>query len=82
MCKNWRFKVTGNEKFELEFMTTEELCLVAKNHKAEIEKLKRDMKLFGKEDESYTQWKNELWTKQRRYRYIIKRIESRQLTLF
>lgn len=70
-----------SEKFELEFMTTDELCLVARNHKAEIEKLRRDMKLFGKEDDSYSAWKNELWQKQRRYNYIIRRIKARQLTL-
>lgn len=74
--------MNGNEKFELEFMTTEELCCVAREHKSDIDKLRRDMRLFGKEDESYPQWKNELWTKQRRYNYIIRRIKSRQLQMF
>jgi hypothetical protein len=71
-----------SEKFQLEFVTTDELCLLARNLKIEIEKLQRDMRLFGKEDDSYPQWRNELWTKQRRYRYIIKRIQSRQMKMF
>lgn len=71
-----------SEKFQVEMMSTEELCVVARNLKADIEKLRRDMKLFGKEDDSYPQWRNELWTKQRRYNCIIRRIKSRQLQLF
>lgn len=71
-----------SEKFELEFVTTDELCKLARMHKKEIDALRRDMKLFGKEDDSYPQWKNELWQKQRRYNYIIRRIKSRQLQMF
>lgn len=70
------------ENFKYELMATDELCVVARNLKSEIEALKRDIKLFGKEDDSYPQWRDELWTKQRRYRYIIGRIEVRQLPLF
>ena len=74
--------MNGNQKFQYEMMATEELCCVARELKHDIEILKRDIKLFGKEDDSYPQWRNELWEKQRRYRHIIGRIESRQLTLF
>jgi len=71
-----------SEKFQLEFMATDELCLVARNTKAKIDTLQRDMRLFGKEDDSYSDWKEQLWALQRRYRYVIKRIQSRQMTLF
>jgi hypothetical protein len=40
------------------------------------------MKLFGKEDDSYPQWKNELWTLQHRYKYVINRIKDRQIKMF
>lgn len=71
-----------SEKFQLEFVTIEELCQLAQSHKVEIDKLQRDMRLFGKEDDSYPDWKNQLWAMQRRYRYIIKRIKDRQLKMF
>lgn len=71
-----------SEKFELEFMATDKLCELARKAKSDIEKLRRDMKLFGKEDDDYPKWKNELWQKQRRYNYIILRIKARQLQLF
>jgi hypothetical protein len=63
-------------------VTIEELCQIAQKHKMEIDKLQRDMRLFGKEDDSYPDWKNELWGLQRRYRYVIKRIQARQKKMF
>lgn len=71
-----------SEKFQIEMMATDELCVVARSLKIEIEKLQRDMRLFGKEDDDYPAWKNELWGKQRRYRYLIKKIKDRQMKMF
>lgn len=71
-----------SEKFQLEFVTIDELCHITQKLKVDIDKLQRDMKLFGKEDDDYKNWKNELWEKQRRYRYVINRIKDRQLKMF
>lgn len=71
-----------SEKFQLEMVTLEDLCLIAQNCKREIDKLKRDMKLFGKEDDSYPQWQQELWELERRHKYVTGRIKSRQLKMF
>ena len=76
-----QFDITDNEKFELEFVSTAELALLAKNAKQEIDHIAEKMRLYGSSHEEFGNWKREKHLKMRRRNYILSRIKSRQLQL-
>jgi hypothetical protein len=70
------------EKYELELVNIEELCLLEKKCEEKVDNLKKDMKLHGRADVRYRGWQSDLWKTERRLRYIKTRIQSRQSTMF
>lgn len=73
--------MNDDKLYQLEFMSTDELCHIAQKCKREIEKLTEKMRLFGVSHELYQTWKIEKNLKQRRRNYVLRRIKSRQLRL-
>jgi hypothetical protein len=75
------FDITDKEKFELEFVSTSELCHIATKCKEEIQHLNEKIRMYGESHEHYKAWKNEKFLKTRRRNYVLSRIKSRQLPL-
>lgn len=74
-------EVTDKEKFQLEFMATDELCYVAQKHKDEIDELSTKMKMYGSSHPEFGEWQDEKRLKMRRRYHILGCIKRRQLTL-
>jgi hypothetical protein len=74
-------EVTDKEKFELEFMATDELCFVAQKHKADIDELSSKIRNYGTSHPDYSKWADEKRLKMRRRYHILGCIKRRQLQL-
>lgn len=74
-------EITDKDKFQLEFMATDELCYIAQKHKDEIDELSTKMKGYGSSHPDFGKWQDEKRLKMRRRYYILSCIKRRQLTL-
>lgn len=74
-------EVTEKEKFELEFVTTAELCHIAIKCKEDIVHLAEKIRLYGSGHEQFQSWITAKHLKEQRREYVLLRIKARQKTL-